>query len=100
MGSHKRGLREHVASEVYGFSLGLADYDEQDEASCVPVPAEPGDLICHHSLTIHRADGNSTDRPRRACGVVHYGASCKRDEAAAQAHGDKVHAEWAEQGRE
>ena len=98
VGSHKKGMRDHVASEVYGFSLGVADYN--DETLCVAVPVNPGDLICHHSLTIHRADGNNSDRQRRACGVVHCGASCKQDKEAAQAHGDKMHADWAKEGRE
>ena len=100
VGSHKKGMRDHEVSDVYGFSLGVVDYGDEDEANCVAVIVDPGDLICHHSLTIHRADGNPSDRKRRAIGIVHYGASCRQDKQAADAHSKNVHARWAQQGKQ
>ena len=84
-GSHLDGLRSHSRSQVLGFSQGINDYgseyDCENETAC---PAQPGDLLAHHALTIHRADANqSTTRSRRALGFVFYGKSARED---AEAH--------------
>ncbi|MFI5357180.1 MAG: phytanoyl-CoA dioxygenase family protein [Opitutales bacterium] len=58
-GSHRLGLRAHGRSGVLGFSQGMLDFGQpHDLANLVTCPAAPGDLLAHHSLTIHRADGN------------------------------------------
>ena len=84
-GSHMRGLRPHVRTDTLGFSQGINDYgseyDCENETAC---PAQPGDLLAHHALTIHRADANqSTTRSRRALGFIFYGESTRED---AEAH--------------
>ena len=78
-GSHLAGPRPHAATQTLGFSQGITDFgtptDLQNE---VVLRAAPGDLLIHHALTIHRADGNrSSDRPRRALGLIYYGASAR-----------------------
>ncbi|MEC8389905.1 MAG: phytanoyl-CoA dioxygenase family protein [Planctomycetota bacterium] len=38
----------------------------------MPLPAQPGDLLVHDAMTIHRADANrSTNRTRRALGFIY-----------------------------
>ena len=66
-GSHRRGMRQHERSNVFGFSLGIADYGtDEDKNGETPVCLQAGDAVIHHSMTIHRTDDNPTDRPRRA----------------------------------
>jgi phytanoyl-CoA hydroxylase len=65
-GSHLKGLRPYSATTVHGFSLGMTDYNAEDEAQAVALCVEPGDAIIHHGLTIHRTDANKSDRERRA----------------------------------
>lgn len=79
-GSHKHGLREHVRTNTLGFSQGLVDFGPNDRAGEVAVCAAPGDILLHHGLTIHRADGNSGKRHRRAIGSVYYAAHVKRND--------------------
>src|SRR5690606_9983238 len=78
-GSHLRGLREHASSGVLGFSQQMTDFGRpEDLENEVAMPARPGDLLVHHALTIHRADGNrSTDRKRRSMGFIYYAASAR-----------------------
>lgn len=81
-GSHKRGVLPHGSSEVFGFSQGLMTYTDEDRDLEVAVEVQPGDLIAHHSLTIHRADPNPSDRRRWAMGMVYYANRAKVDETA------------------
>jgi phytanoyl-CoA hydroxylase len=80
-GSHRRGLREHQRTQVLGFSQGIADYPTAEDRRCeIPVPAQAGDLLIHHALTVHRADANrSKTRSRRALGWVYFSASAIED---------------------
>lgn len=78
-GSHRRGVRDHRRTNTLGFSQGVPDFgsgsDLTDEVAC---PASAGDLIAHHALTIHRAGANrAAGRPRRAVGMIYYGASAR-----------------------
>ncbi len=79
-GSHRDGLREHARTNTLGFSQGLVGWGPEDEAREVAVRAQPGDMLLHHGLTVHRADGNASGRHRRALGSVYYAAHVKRDE--------------------
>ncbi|MBP86251.1 MAG: phytanoyl-CoA dioxygenase [Planctomycetaceae bacterium] len=81
-GSHREGVRSHNATEVLGFSQGITDYGDDDEARAVPMCLQPGDLIAHHGETVHRADPNRSNRSRRAFAMVCRGVSCQRDEEA------------------
>ena len=98
-GSHKRGVQPHGKSSVFGFSLGLLDFNDEDRKVEVAVEADPGDLIVHHSLTYHRADRNLSDRRRWAIGLTYYAASAKVDEARREAHTKAVHSEWQTTGK-
>lgn len=91
-GSHRKGLRSHSRTTTLGFSQGISDYPTaEDQQWEVPVPVQPGDLLAHHALTIHRADGNqSTDRPRRAIGFVYFSAYAREDSEAQDAYQKKL----------
>ena len=97
-GSHLNGLREHNIGKTYGFSLGIDDYGPADEEAEVAIEANPGDLILHHSLTIHRADSNNSNRQRRALGLVYFAARAQPDDEAAQAHEATIRKQWKKDG--
>jgi len=80
-GSHHHGLRAHGQTETLGFSQGLLDFGTDDDVNHeVAFPAAPGDLLVHHALTVHRADGNqSTNRTRQALGFIYYSTGAKED---------------------
>ena len=77
-GSHRQPLRPHTRTQTVGFSQGLS-YGPDDFASEVAVTAQPGDLLVHHSMTIHRADANRSDRHRRSLGFVYFAARAKQE---------------------
>jgi phytanoyl-CoA hydroxylase len=78
-GSHRKGLRPHGRTEVLGFSQGITDYADADRAAEVPMVAGPGDLLVHHAVTVHRADGNPSERNRRSIGLIYYASRAKQD---------------------
>ncbi len=99
-GSHLRGVRPHQRTTTLGFSQGISDYGESDQAVEVPIPAHPGDLLVHHAMTIHRANGNrSTTRTRQAMGFVYYGVNAREDKAAKAAYQEKLTREMTESGK-
>ena len=83
-GSHRRGMRPHARTSTLGFSQGITDYPlPWDVEHEVKVTAEPGDLILHHGMTVHRAGGNrSPTRRRRALGLVYFSERARKDEEA------------------
>ena len=82
-GSHTRGFRQHARSQILGFSQGINDFTTDDFNREVAAIMQPGDVVAHHGMTIHRADANlSLTRHRRSFAMVFTGASCRRDEAA------------------
>lgn len=87
-GSHIQGMRPHARTQTLGFSQGISDFGQAvDSANEVACPAEPGDLLAHHALTIHRADANvSAKRTRRALGFIFYGASARENGARHEAY--------------
>ena len=97
-GSHVHGMRPHARTQTLGFSQGISDYDsEADEITC---PAQPGDLLAHHALTIHRADTNtSATRSRRALGFIFYGESAREDVEAHDIYQKHLAREMAEIGK-
>ena len=98
-GSHRRPIREHAESQTYGFSLGIDDYGPADVENEVAVPAKPGDLLLHHSLTIHRADANNSPRQRRSLGLIYFAARAKPDEEAHKRHQQKMAQKWKAAGK-
>jgi phytanoyl-CoA hydroxylase len=77
--SHRDGLREHQRSGVLGFSLGMTDFADADRAREVEIHLQPGDLVAHHSLMIHRAEENTSPRHRRALGLIYYAKRATQD---------------------
>ena len=98
-GSHRRGMRHHVKGTLIGFSQAVADYSDTDEAQMVPTRLEPGDLLAHHTLVIHRADANTSDRERRAMGVVYYAARANADVEKSEAYRASIFREWEDNGK-
>lgn len=91
-GSHKLKLRNHRRTETLGFSQGIFDFPtENDLENEVSFPCQAGDLLAHHSLTIHRAEPNqSATRTRRAIGLIYYGASAVEDKNAHQEYQESL----------
>ncbi len=94
-GSHLRGLRPHGKTQTLGFSQAILDYGEKEKPEDeVAFPAKPGDLLIHHAMTIHRADGNTSEnRSRKALGFIYFGKSAKEDAGAKKAYQAALHAE-------
>ena len=79
-GSHLEGIRVHGRTQVLGFSQGITDYGPADSAREKWFRTGPGDLLVHHALTIHRADGNESEtRTRKALGFIYYAARARED---------------------
>lgn len=89
-GSHKKGMRPHGRTKTLGFSQGITDYGDEDFAAEIPFPARAGDLLIHHAMTIHRADGNKSNRSRRALGFIYFGESAREDVEAKKAYQQKL----------
>jgi len=100
-GSHLLPLRPHGRTQTLGFSQGVTDYGTpQDLADEVAFPAQPGDLLIHNALTIHRADANrSPIRTRKALGFIYYSERAKEDEVAHAAYQKKLAAEMKAKGK-
>lgn len=94
-GSHQKSMRPHGRTKTLGFSQGIVDFGTDDDmANEVAFPAKPGDLLVHHSLTIHRAGGNtSKTRSRKALGLIYFGESAKEDVEAKKAYQQKLQEE-------
>ncbi len=91
-GSHRHGLRPHGRTETLGFSQGITDYPtSHDSDQEVAVSGRSGDLLVHHAMTIHRADGNhSSTRTRRALGFIYYSENAREDMDAQAAYQRKL----------
>lgn len=97
-GSHFEGMRAHGRTTTLGFSQGIIDYPTPDDQTReVAMHARPGDLLVHHALTIHRADGNrSATRTRRALGFIYYSERARQDEVAHGAYQDRLKQEMSD----
>jgi phytanoyl-CoA hydroxylase len=91
-GSHKHGLRPHGRTQVLGFSQGMTDFGTADDLrNEVFFPCQPGDLLVHHALTIHRADGNPSEhRTRKALGFIYYARHAQEDVVKKQAYQESL----------
>ncbi len=99
-GSHKHGYRPHAISSVYGFSQGMSAYGVDDWAQERCVSLEPGDMIVHHCMTIHRADANESDhRHRPGFSMLFRGDSAQVDQAEMDRHLASVREQQAKLGR-
>lgn len=91
-GSHMHGMREHTKTKTLGFSQGISDFGRaNDLENEVYFPTKAGDLLVHHSLTIHRADGNSSKtRSRKAMGFIYYADKAKENKKAHEEYAMKL----------
>ncbi len=94
-GSHQKGMRPHGRTSTLGFSQGITDFNlEEEQQNEVVLPVKKGDVLVHHSMTIHRADGNqSLVRSRRVLGFVYFGESAKEDVEAKKAYQELLNQE-------
>lgn len=93
-GSHLTGMRPHGRAATLGFSQQILDYGPKDIAQEISMRAQPGDLLIHHSLTIHCAGGNnSATRSRKALGLIYFGLSAKEDVEAKAAYQKRLQVE-------
>jgi len=75
-GSHRCGMRPHKYSGIRGFAAEVADFGPDDEAIEAAVELAPGDVVCHHPLTVHRALRNrSRSRSRSGFSIWFQGES-------------------------
>ncbi len=97
-GSHLTGMRAHGRTTTLGFSQGITDYPTtEDQAAEVAMHASPGDLLVHHAMTVHRADGNSTaGRARRALGFIYFSVGARQDQAAHRVYQERLKREMAD----
>lgn len=99
-GSHLKPMRAHQKSKTFGFSQAIPDYGTPDDLKNeVAMTAQPGDMLVHHCMTIHRADANRSDRTRHAIGMVYYAERAREDKAAIEAYQKKLMAELAATGK-
>lgn len=99
-GSHLKPMRPHSRTKVLGFSQGMTDFGTpEDLKNEVAMSAEPGDLLVHHCMTIHRADPNRSNRTRRAIGIVYNSAAAKEDKRALEEYQKRLYAELAQEGK-
>lgn len=87
-GSHKKGMRPHGRTSTLGFSQSITDYGTaEDLAILKKFPAEPGDLLIHHAMTVHTAGPNTTEsRSRKALGLIYFGESAQPNLEAKEAY--------------
>lgn len=101
-GTHKKPVRPHGQTQIFGFSQGVTDYGEADYAAEVPVSASAGDVLVHHWGMVHRADPNPSDRERWGLGSIYYSALAKSDVERQDSRSRdlaKKQKEWAEKGQ-
>jgi len=98
-GSHKKGLRPHKLTSTLGFSQGISDWGEADERAEVQMTARAGDILVHHSLTIHRANKNTSERDRKAVGFIFYRSDVEIDQEARAAYKARLSDSLKQQGK-
>lgn len=93
--SHLKSMRPHGSTGTLGFSQGITDFPNADDtAKEIAYPAQPGDLLAHHALTIHRATANhSPNRTRKAIGLIYYREDAREDSKARATYKSKLLAE-------
>ena len=93
-------MRPHGRTKTLGFSQGITDFPrDEDLAEERAISAQPGDVIVHHAMTIHRANANRSNRSRRALGLTYYAASAREDVLVKDAYHAELIEELAKAGR-
>mgnify|MGYP003636834314 FL=1 len=87
-GSHLNGVRTHGKSGTIGFSQEIVDFGTPSDLENEEfIATNPGHVLVHHALTIHRAAPNtSINRSRKALGLIYFGESAKEDLVAKKAY--------------
>jgi len=98
-GSHKKGIRPHGRTGTLGFSQGITDWSKEDDLACVQMEANAGDMLVHHSLMIHRANNNESERDRKSIGFIFYRDDVEIDQKARVAYQEKLDRSLKEQGK-
>jgi phytanoyl-CoA hydroxylase len=81
VGSHKLGTIDHKDSFAPGSSQTVADESlmaDKDKVVCLSL--KPGDILIHHSDTIHGSDDNKSDRSRRGITFQYKGKNSEYDQ--------------------
>ncbi len=60
---------------------------------------DPGEAIVHHSMIIHRADANPSDRNRVALGLVYHAERAVQDVDRRDAYRKELAARWKAEGK-
>jgi phytanoyl-CoA hydroxylase len=89
-GSHKKGVLDHNASYVLGFSQGLVNSPQKGLEGETVCHVSRGGCLIHHSLMVHAAGPNTSARARRALGLVYYGESAQLDTDAYRRYQESV----------
>jgi len=97
-GSHLGGIRPHGCSHILGFSQTIVDFGDDDHAGAYAALMKPGDMVAHHSRTIHWADGNASNRSRQSLALVFFSKRAQRDDAAYNRYQDSVNRQHSEKG--
>lgn len=93
-GSHLTGMRPHGRTKTLGFSQQILDYGGDDIDKEISIRVQPGDMLAHHSLTVHSAGPNlSHTRSRKALGLIYFGVSAKEDVVTKAAYQKKLQEE-------
>ncbi len=79
-GSHRLGVLPHEASGVLGFSQKLSREVDKTAYPEVPCFMRPGDLTLHHTDTVHRSEGNASDKSRRMLSMIFKSAKAVRNQ--------------------
>jgi len=98
-GSHKTGMREHNTTGTLGFSQGISDWSAIDDENEIQMTAQAGDILVHHSLTIHRANANQSQNSRQSVGFIFYRQDVVEDKAAHDNYKAKLNEKLAAQGK-
>lgn len=98
-GSHNAGMREHNITGTLGFSQGISDWSSIDDENEIQMKAQAGDILVHHSLTIHRANANQSGNSRQSVGFIFYRQDVVEDKEAHDRYKTKLNENLAEQGK-
>lgn len=79
-GSHSVGLKKFVdiTHTMHPEPYPIMDDPAVAHIEPVWVGVEPGDVVFHHSLTVHLASPNTTDRMRRVFCIIYFADGCVR----------------------
>ncbi len=98
-GSHKAGMRAHNTTKTLGFSQGISDWSAIDDENEIQMKAQAGDILVHHSLTIHRANANQSENDRQSVGFIFYRQDVVEDKEAHDSYKAKLNENLVEQGK-